>query len=908
MNKNIINPIAVAMLLLALLPGMVIGTNIKNKLVNINLQLSRPKHRSIISLMLIVILSASFLMSVVPFEARAAGGAYTLTWRAADPSSYQKYTPATLACPGDDGRYPDPLSNASSLDVVTSLAPSTLALGQIVPFEMIISVKGDTSPENGVIQFTNEFATNTSSGDNFGYDPAYKVYCAFVDTADPGTIDMGTEAKVDNFTSTLVGSGSKQYIQGTFNVSGLDDGDQVVVEIWVVLKSTIPLKSSGTVSATVDSAQTASGDKINSGHQSTDINKIGQFFTNEADVSVVKTDVPDPVIQGQTLNYTILVENHSPDTIANEIYVTDTLDTNTTFVSATGAPFTQNGNTLNFSIGFLTPGQNATLTINTIVADTAWADNDTSTNPEAGSVTLPTIYDLLNIVTETAITGDSNTTNNTYYQPTNVLSANPALKLTKEAAPLTYNAVDQTITYTYNVTNDGNVVVNGITVTDNKTAVTLDKTDLNPGESTKGTATYAILQEDINAGGVTNLAVATGKYDDNKDVTSNEATATVTAEQNADLKLTKEAAPLTYNAVDQTITYTYNVTNDGNVVVNGITVTDNKTAVTLDKTYLDPGESTKGTATYAILQEDIDAGWVTNLAVATGKYDDNKDVTSNEATATVTAEQNADLKLTKEAAPLTYNAVDQTITYTYNVTNDGNVVVNGITVTDNKTAVTLDKTYLDPGESTKGTATYSILQEDIDAGWVTNLAVATGKYDDNKDVTSNEATATVKKVAPTGQICPTQTTCEQYMSGTAADLENAAYLFNKGTIKSVSPGVMFYYSTIVPDGTVTTISVDQSNNDSWPVMATDTKQVILYDSTCRKIAVKDVKIEGSTVTLEVDNLPEGTYYLSVKYFLSSLKNYTPTDPSATVNYSFKTSLNGNLISESKDSIDLVPKK
>ena len=503
---------------------------------------------------------------------------------------------------------------------------------------------------------------------------------------------MGTEAKVDNFTSTLVGSGSKQYIQGTFNVSGLDDGDQVVVEIWVVLKSTIPLKSSGTVSATVDSAQTASGDKINSGHQSTDINKIGQFFTNEADVSVVKTDVPDPVIQGQTLNYTILVENHSPDTIANEIYVTDTLDTNTTFVSATGAPFTQNGNTLNFSIGFLTPGQNATLTINTIVADTAWADNDTSTNPEAGSVTLPTIYDLLNIVTETAITGDSNTTNNTYYQPTNVLSANPALKLTKEAAPLTYNAVDQTITYTYNVTNDGNVVVNGITVT------------------------------------------------------------------------------------------------------------------------------------------------------------------------------------------------------------------------DNKTAVTLDKTYLDPGESTKGTATYSILQEDIDAGWVTNLAVATGKYDDNKDVTSNEATATVKKVAPTGQICPTQTTCEQYMSGTAADLENAAYLFNKGTIKSVSPGVMFYYSTIVPDGTVTTISVDQSNNDSWPVMATDTKQVILYDSTCRKIAVKDVKIEGSTVTLEVDNLPEGTYYLSVKYFLSSLKNYTPTDPSATVNYSFKTSLNGNLISESKDSIDLVPKK
>jgi hypothetical protein len=185
MNKNIVNPIAMAMLLLALLLGIGSAMGIRNKLMNINLQLNRPKHRSIISIMLIVILSASVLMIVVPFEAKAVGSAYTLTWRAADPSSYQKYTPATLACPGNAGRYADPLPNASSLNVVTSLAPSTMALGQIVPFELIIGVKGNTSPENGVIQFTNKFATNTSSGDNFRYDPAYKVYCAFVDTADP---------------------------------------------------------------------------------------------------------------------------------------------------------------------------------------------------------------------------------------------------------------------------------------------------------------------------------------------------------------------------------------------------------------------------------------------------------------------------------------------------------------------------------------------------------------------------------------------------------------------------------------------------------------------------------------------------------------------------------------------------
>jgi uncharacterized repeat protein (TIGR01451 family) len=530
MNKNIVDPLAVAMLLLSLIPGMGSATTIKNKLINTNLQLSRPKHRPIISVMLIVILSMSVLMSVVPFEAQAEGGAYTLTWRAADPSSYEKYTPATLACPGNAGRYPDPLPNASSLDVVTSLAPSTLALGQIVPFEMIIGVNGDTSPENGVIQFTNEFATNTSSGGNFGYDPTYMVYCAFVDTADAGTIDPENDAKVDNVTSTLVGSGSNQYIQGAFNVSGLDDGDQVVVEIWVVLKSTIPTGSTGTVSTSVDSAQTATGDKITSGKQTIDINKLQEFFTSDADVSVLKTDIPDPVLQGQNLNYTILVKNNSPDTVANGVNVTDTLDVNTTFVSASGAPYTLTGNTLIFNIGALSPGQSVTLDINTTVSYTAWASNDTTTDPEQGSTIQPTTYDLLNKVIVTAITSDSNTTNNTYYQPTNVLPANAILTLNKEAAPLTYNAVDQTITYTYTVKNDGNVVVTGLSITDNRTTVTLDKETIEPGETANGTATYNIVQNDIDAGSVTNVASATGKYDDGKDVTSNEATATVTAE------------------------------------------------------------------------------------------------------------------------------------------------------------------------------------------------------------------------------------------------------------------------------------------------------------------------------------------------------------------------------------------
>jgi hypothetical protein len=166
---------------------------------------------------------------------------------------------------------------------------------------------------------------------------------------------------------------------------------------------------------------------------------------------------------------------------------------------------------------------------------------------------------------------------------------------------------------------------------------------------------------------------------------------------------------------------------------------------------------------------------------------------------------------------------------------------------------------------------------------------------------------------PTGQITPTGTTCQQYSSGTAADLTQALYLVDSKTssIKSVAPGVMFYYSTItVPEGGKTTISVDQSkDNSSWPfIKIQDTKQVILYGSGCTRIQGTSATETDGKVTLTANNLPAGTYVLGIKYSLSSLQKFAPVImPYPTVKYTFETSLNGVPIGTSKDSIDLVPK-
>lgn len=58
-----------------------------------------------------------------------------------------------------------------------------------------------------------------------------------------------------------------------------------------------------------------------------------------ADLSIAKTDSPDPVNVGATLTYTLQVNNAGPDP-ANNVVVTDTLPAGTTYVSAMGMGWT----------------------------------------------------------------------------------------------------------------------------------------------------------------------------------------------------------------------------------------------------------------------------------------------------------------------------------------------------------------------------------------------------------------------------------------------------------------------------------------------------------------------------------------------------------------------------------------
>src|SRR5262249_39740189 len=147
-------------------------------------------------------------------------------------------------------------------------------------------------------------------------------------------------------------------------------------------------------------------------------------------------------------------------------------------------------------------------------------------------------------------------------------------------------------------------------------------------------------------------------------------------------------------------------------------------------------------------------------------------------------------------------------------------------------------TSIAPNATITCTGTYTIKASDLNAsntGFVTNHATATAKNPQGGTVTSNQAQATVRQVATTGQVTPTATTCNDFVAGTAADLTDLFYVVQRNAINSVSPGVLFYYSRITAPGAANfTITVTESNTLGWLVMNSLNGQAILYNADCSK--------------------------------------------------------------------------
>src|SRR6185369_2239589 len=100
---------------------------------------------------------------------------------------------------------------------------------------------------------------------------------------------------------------------------------------------------------------------------------------NVSDLSVTKTDAPDPVQAGGLLTYTLTVINSGGQN-ATGVRVTDTVPADTTFVSCGGdVACNQAGGTLTWNVGTLNGSDSATL-IFTVQTDADLPNDSTIKN------------------------------------------------------------------------------------------------------------------------------------------------------------------------------------------------------------------------------------------------------------------------------------------------------------------------------------------------------------------------------------------------------------------------------------------------------------------------------------------------------------------------------------------------
>ncbi|TXD69047.1 DUF7507 domain-containing protein, partial [Aequorivita lipolytica] len=217
----------------------------------------------------------------------------------------------------------------------------------------------------------------------------------------------------------------------------------------------------------------------------------------------------------------------------------------------------------------------------------------------------------------------------------------------------------------------------------------------------------------------------------------------------------------------ETIDYTFTVTNEGSVSLNNVTVSDPLIATITGPTgdtdgdgELDVTEIWLYTGTYNITQADIDTGQVTNQAIAIGiapdatvvtDLSDDNSVLEDDPTVIILC-QNPDIAIVKTGILNDENQngctdVDETISYTFTVTNEGNLSLSNITVTDpliltisGPTGDTDGDGELDVTEIWVYTGTYTITQDDIDTGSVTNQATAVGTPPTGDDVEDQSGT------------------------------------------------------------------------------------------------------------------------------------------------------------------------
>jgi uncharacterized repeat protein (TIGR01451 family) len=551
----------------------------------------------------------------------------------------------------------DPLPGLSSI----TPAPVTLAPNQSQVFTATYTIT-QTNLNNGSVLNTATATGTPPTGPNVtdtddetitaNQTPSIEV----VKSASPQTYSTVGQLITYSFTVTNTGNVTLSNVSVSDPLPGLSSITPAPVTLAPnqsqVFTATYTITQTNLNNGSVLNTATATGTPP-TGPNVTDTDDETITANQTPSIEVVKSASPQTYSTvGQLITYSFTVTNTGNVTLSN-VSVSDPLPG---LSSITPAPVT------------LAPNQSQVFTATYTI---------TQTNLNNGSV--------LNTATAT---GTPPTGPNVTDTDDETITANqtPSIEVVKSASPQTYSTVGQLITYSFTVTNTGNVTLSNVSVSDplpGLSSITPAPVTLAPNQSQVFTATYTITQTNLNNGSVLNTATATGTPPTGPNVTDTDDE-TITANQTPSIEVVKSASPQTYSTVGQVITYSFTVTNTGNVTLSNVSVSDplpGLSSITPAPVTLAPNQSQVFTATYTITQTNLNNGSVLNTATATGTPPTGPNVTDTDDE-TITANQTPSIEVVKSASPQTYSTVGQVITYSFTVTNTGNVTLSNVSVSD----------------------------------------------------------------------------------------------------------------------------------------------------------------------------------------------------------------------------------
>jgi gliding motility-associated-like protein/uncharacterized repeat protein (TIGR01451 family) len=344
--------------------------------------------------------------------------------------------------------------------------------------------------------------------------------------------------------------------------------------------------------------------------------------------------------------------------------------------------------------------------------------------------------------------------------------------------------------------------------------------------------------------------------------TSNTATVTIAEDDIAapSIELVKIATLSGTGTVGSIITFTFTITNTGNVPLNTIEIDDpllSVTAITIPG-ILDVSAVTTITRTYTISQSDIDAGSVINTATASG-FDPNSKKRVSDVSDNGNPNDGNDnptiIKLSQSPsiAVITTAVFDdnngdgfaqagETVTYSFTITNTGNVTLTNILIPNNSLGIVITGGPISLGvgqsDTTTFTATYVLTQADIILGIVTNQATVVGTSPSGVVVQDKSDDLNISSDNPT------------VLSITGCVIE----IFNAVSPNGDGDNDVFYIRGLecYPDNTVEVFN-------RWGVLVFERDHYNNADRAFRGVS------EGRVTVNQSEELPEGTYYYVFKY-------------------------------------------